>query len=102
MRLNYLAYTFSLGMMYFSLVLFIPILVALIYNETNAILPFFISGVSALLLSLVLRKIVKGVSNIDSINDIKKSEGLCAVTFCWIFAGMFAAIPYLFFGFNPI
>ena len=24
------------------------------------------------------------------------------VTFCWIFAGLFAAIPYLFFGFTPV
>lgn len=101
MRLTYLAYTFSLAMMYFSIVLLIPIIVALIYHETHAILPFVVAGMSALLLSFALKKCVKGVGEIKSINDIKKSEGLCVVTFCWIFAGMFAAIPYLFFGFTP-
>lgn len=102
MRLTYLAYTFSLAMMYFSIVLMIPILVALFYHEYNAVLPFLVAGASALMISSTLRKIVKGTSQIKSINDIKKSEGLCTVTFSWIFAGLFAAIPYLFFQINPI
>ena len=102
MRISYLAYTFSLAMMYFSFMLLIPIIVALIYNETNAVLPFIIAASSALLISVTLRKIISGISQIKSINDIKKSEGLCAVTFCWIFAGLFASIPYLFFGLSPI
>lgn len=101
MRLNYLAYTFSLAMMYFSIVLLIPIIIALIYGETNAIMPFVVAGLSAFLLSVILRFTVKGTSEIKTVNDIKKSEGLCVVTFCWIYAGLFAAIPYLFFGFTP-
>lgn len=102
MRLTYLAYTFSLAMMYFSIVLFLPVIVALIYQEANAILPFLVSGFSVLILSFVLKKFTKGISEIQSINDIKKSEGLCAVIFCWVFAGLFASIPYLFFGFTPV
>lgn len=102
MRLTYLAYTFSLAMMYFSIVLLIPVIIALIYHEYNSIPPFLISAFSLIVVSFVMRKIVNGVSKIESINDIKKSEGLCAVTFCWIFAGIFASIPYLFFGFTPV
>ncbi len=101
MRLTYLAYTFSLAMMYFSIALFLPIIVALIYHETNAVLPFIIAGSSALMIASVLKNLIKGVKEIKSINDIKKSEGLCVVTFCWVFAGIFASIPYLFFGFTP-
>lgn len=102
MRLTYLAYTFSLAMMYLSIVLLIPIIVALIYNEMNAILPFIIAASSALLIGITLRKIIPSTSQIKTINDIKKSEGLCVVTFCWIFAGLFASIPYLFFDVSPI
>ena len=102
MRLTYLAYTFSLAMMYFSIVLMVPIIVAFIYGETSAVLPFLVSGGMALMLGATLRKIVKGVSQIKSINDIKKSEGLCVVTFSWIFACLFATVPYLFFGLSPI
>lgn len=102
MRLTYLAYTFSLAIMYFSFVLLIPILVAFCYDETNAVLPFLIAGATALMISATLRKLVPSISEIKNINDIKKSEGLCVVTFSWIFAGIFASIPYLFFGLNPI
>jgi len=102
MRLTYLAYTFSLAMMYFSFVLLIPIIVALVYGESNAVLPFLVAGASALMLSVTLKKLIPGISQIKSINDIKKGEGLCAVTFSWIFAGIFASIPYLFFDLSPI
>lgn len=102
MRPTYLAYTFSLAMMYFSIVLMIPIFVALFYHEYNAVLPFLVAGTSALMIATTLKKLVRGTSQIKSVNDIKKSEGLCTVTFCWIFAGLFAAIPYLFFDINPI
>jgi len=102
MRLTYLAYTFSLAMMYFSIVLVVPIFVALVYQEANAIFPFLVAASSSFLIATTLRKVVSGTSQIKSINDIKKSEGLCVVTFCWIFAGLFAMIPYLFFGLTPI
>ena len=102
MRLSYLAYTFSLAMMYYSFVLLIPVLVAVIFNEMNAILPFFTAGTSGLLLACTLRKVIPGVRNVKSVNDIKKSEGLFVVTLCWIFAGLFAMIPYLFFGVTPV
>lgn len=102
MRLTYLAYTFSLTMMYFGFVLLIPICVAIFYHETTAVLPFITAATTAILLSLGIKKAVKGAEMISSINDIKKSEGLTVVTFSWIFAILFASIPYLFFGLSPI
>ena len=102
MRLTYLAYSFSLSIMYFSIVLLVPIAVALFYSEYTAVLPFLIACATAFFISVTLRKIVKGTENIKSINDIKKSEGLCVVTFSWLFAGLLAAIPYLFFGISPL
>ena len=72
MRLSYLAYSFSIALMFLSFVLLTPIIVALIFKENSAILPFIIASASALMTSAVLRKVVKGVSQIKSINDIKK------------------------------
>ena len=46
MRLTYLAYAFSLAMMYFSIVLLLPVIIALIYGEMQAILPFIIAAAS--------------------------------------------------------
>ena len=102
MRLTYLSYSFSLIIKYFSVVLLFPIIVAIIFHETNAILPFITASIAAFLISVFIKKIVKGSENIKTINDIKKSEGLTLVTFSWIFASLFASIPYLFFGLSPM
>lgn len=102
MRLTYLAYTFSLAMMYFSIALLIPIIVALIFHENQAVLPFIIASSASLMIGVTLRNIIPGTKQIKSVNDIKKGEGLCVVTFCWIFAGLFAMIPYLFFDLNLV
>ena len=102
MRLSYLAYTFSLSIMYFSVLLLVPILIALYYHETSAIFPFFFAATAAFLIAVTLKKIVPGASQVKNVNDIKKSEGICTVTFCWLLAGLLAAIPYMFFGFSFI
>ena len=102
MRLTYLAYSFSLTIMYFSFVLLLPILIAIYFHEYRAILPFLLTASFALMLAVTIRKLVSGVTKIKSINDIKKSEGLCVVTFSWLFAAILAAIPYLFFGVKPV
>ena len=102
MRLSYLAYTFSLSIMYFSVLLLVPILIALYYHETSAIFPFFFAATVAFLIAVTLKKIVPGASQVKNVNDINKSEGICTVTFCWLLAGLLAAIPYMFFGFSFI
>ena len=102
MRLTYLAYSFSLTIIYFSVILLLPIIVALVYHETNAIFPFLITGTSALMIAATIRKVIGGISEVKSINDIKKSEGLCIVTFSWIFGVILASVPFLFFGISPI
>jgi len=102
MRLTYLAYTFSLVMKYFSIVLFFPVIVALWYREYASIHPFLIAILMAVLMAFVIKRSVSGAKNIKSVNDIKKSEGLTVVTFSWIFAGLFASIPYMFMGITPI
>ena len=102
MRLTYLAYTFSLVMKYFSIALLFPIIVALWFKEYSAIHSFLIAAISIMLLASIIKRIIPNTKNIKSINDIKKSEGLTVVTFSWIFAGLFASVPYLFFGITPI
>ena len=57
MRLTYLAYSFSLTIMYFSIVLLVPIAVALYYHEYNAVLPFLIAGAAAFFISITLKKL---------------------------------------------
>jgi len=102
MRLTYLAYTFSLVMKYFSIVLIFPAIIAIWFKEYSAVHPFIIAAISIMMLASIIKRVVPNAKNIKSINDIKKSEGLTVVTFSWIFAGLFASIPYLFFGITPV
>ncbi len=102
MRLTYLAYTFSLVIKHFSIVLLFPAIVALWYKEYNAVPAFLIAALSAMVLASVIKRIIPETKNIKAVNDIKKSEGLTVVTFSWIFAALFASIPYMFFGISPI
>ena len=89
-------------MKYFSIVLIFPAIVALWFKEYSAIHPFLIAALGIMILASVIKRIIPNTKNIKSINDIKKSEGLTVVTFSWIFAGIFASIPYLCFGITPI
>ena len=102
MSLTYLAYTFSLVIKYFSIVLFFPVIVALWYKEYTSIPPFLIAVVTAVILAFLIKRSVSGAKNIKSVNDIKKSEGLAVVTFSWVFAGLFASIPYMLLNVTPI
>ena len=89
-------------MKYFSIVLFFPVIVALWYKEYFSILPFLIAIAMAIILAFCIKCSVSGTKNIKSVNDIKKSEGLTVVTFSWVFAGLFASIPFMFMGISPI
>ena len=89
-------------MKYFSIVLFFPVIVALWYKEYASVAPFLIAAATAIILAFVIKRSVSGAKNIKSVNDIKKSEGLTVVTFSWLFAGVFASIPYMFMDITPI
>lgn len=81
MRLNYLAYSFSLTIMYFSFMLMLPVLVALYYHETGAVLPFLLTGAAALMISITIKKVISGIAQIKSINDIKNLKGSVLLVF---------------------
>lgn len=106
MRLKYVTSALYLIFLFFSLFLLIPIIVSVIYKE-NTVVPFLISAFISLILSLFFKFLsIKGSDNVknkvEKLNDLKKSEGLGIVVFAWVIAGILSAIPYLFFGLNPI
>lgn len=102
MRINYLAYALGLIMMYISLVILAPIVVALIYKDFHSILPFVSASAISATFGYLLRKYVKGTDKLENLNDIKKAEALFIVAFSWIIFGIISAIPYLFYGLNPL
>lgn len=102
MRLNYLANALGLIMMYIGAVILAPIFIALYYQDFNSVLPFMIASFVSAFVGFALRTLVKNASNIENLNDIKKSEALFLVVLSWIVFGIISAIPYLFYGLSPI
>ncbi len=103
MRLSYIFSALSIILKDIGLVLFTPILVALYYGDFNSILPFVVSGLSALVVGIIFNKLSsKSSSSLESLNDIKRSEALMIVSLTWIVFGLISAVPYLFYDFSFI
>ena len=101
MRLSYLFNAVSFVFICIGLVTLLPAIVALIYNETNCILPFVATGLSAMLLGGFFKLIVNHFLTKDKkMTDIKKAEGLATVLLSWLIFAVIASIPYLFFNFG--
>jgi trk system potassium uptake protein TrkH len=97
MRLNYLANAIGLILIYISLVILLPVAVALIYRDWASVLPFVSMGVVSLLTGFALRR-----GSDVNLNDIKKGEGLFIVALSWVVFSLVAAIPYLHYGMTPL
>lgn len=102
MRINYLSNALGLILIYIGLVTFIPIIVALYYGEYGSILPFFTAGIAALAIGDIMRAVVKNASDINALNDIKRSEALLVASFAWILFGFIASVPFLCSGYSFI
>ena len=88
-----------LGMMakYIGILFVIPIVCALLLKEYNAVVPFLITGIVALIFGFLFS--IKKVEQ-KEIDNIKKSESLTTVFFAWILFAIICTIPYLFYGMN--
>jgi trk system potassium uptake protein TrkH len=99
MRLNYLANAIGLILIYIGLVILLPVIVALIYHDLASILPFLSASLVSVTAGYFLRK---RCLTAESLNDIKKSEGLFVVAASWVIFSVIAAIPYLHYGIPPL
>jgi len=102
MRFNYLLATAGLVLFYIGLVMLVPIAVALIYQEFSSVGAFLIPAVACVFGGMLLKFIANKISKIESLNDIKKSEGLFIVVLTWVLMGGLASIPFMMLGLSPI
>ena len=101
MRKSYLFYAFDIVFRSLSLMIALPALVSVFYKEYSSAVPFLFTAFLTLVFSFVC-KIFHRKANLENLNDIKKSECLFILAMTWIFGGIIAGIPYLFFGISPI
>lgn len=102
MRINYISKALGLILIDIGIVTFIPVIVALLFQEWNDALSFFAAGIISLALGDIFCKSDKNHSNVDELNDIKRSEALIVASLSWVLFGVIAAIPFLFSGFSLI
>ena len=96
MRKSHLAYAFEIILRIFAIITAMPVGIALIYQQYESALPFLFASFVSYIISFFLKCANKS-SNIENLNDIKKTECLFIVVVAWLLAGVIAAIPYLFF-----
>ena len=75
-----------------GITILIPIIIALIYNETRYIIPFLAVGISIIIFSIILRHVCKPKSKMT----IKLSMFL--VMFVWLYIDLIGCLPYYFSG----
>lgn len=101
MRKVYLAYAYEIILKFLALVVLFPVIISLLYKQYDSAIPFVVTSAISFCLSLLFR-LYHSSSNIENLNDIKKSECLFIVVSAWIFACIIAAIPYVMFDISII
>lgn len=74
MRINYIATALGIILMYISLVILVPIIVALIDGDFSSIIPFFTASVISASSGFAIKKLLQGEEIPENLNDIKKAE----------------------------
>ena len=78
----------------------LPVIIAILYKQYNSAIPFICTSVFTFFLSYLCK--LFNDTELENLNDIKKSECLFILVLTWLFASFIAGIPYLFFGIPPI
>ena len=99
MNFRYIANTVSFILKCLAVVMAVPVICALIFKEYDAILPFIGSSIFAYIMSMILKGDEKSG---EEANNINKGEALATVLISWTIFAILAAIPFLYFGLEPI
>ena len=97
MRYNILSTVIGSNLRYIGIVMLIPVIFALLYQEANHSLPFICAAFVSVVLGFLFTLPKTTEKDIDS---MKKTEALAGVFFSWVFFSLVCAIPYLFYNFN--
>ncbi|MCB2184595.1 MAG: TrkH family potassium uptake protein [Desulfobulbaceae bacterium] len=83
----------------FGVIILSPIIVALLEHEYASILPFVTASFCSVGLGFFFQKYGGFSRNFD---DLRRNEGFLIVSLAWIVTGAVGAVPYLFYGLNPL
>ncbi len=94
MRLNVVINTVGIILRYIALMMILPVIFALCYQEYSSILPYLAGAFVSLLTGFLFSLNKASEKDIDTMN---KAEALACAFFAWIFFALVASVPYLFY-----
>lgn len=99
MKTKTIANALGLILIGFGIIILTPVIVALLEREYSSILPFCVASLCSISLGVLCQWKGGWNRNFDSIG---RTEGLLVVTMTWLVTATIGAIPYLFYGLNPL
>ena len=94
MKFNIIFYGIGTVLKYLGILFLLPIICAVCFGETGAILPYVVASLVSSVLGFLMS--AKKVEE-KEINSTNKKEALTLVFFIWLLFGIICTIPYFFF-----
>ncbi len=99
MKTPFISSALGIILIAFGGIMLLPAMVAVIGRDYGSVLPFLAASCVSLVFGLICRWHGRFTSNFDT---MKRTEGLLIVSLTWIVAAAIGAIPYVFFGLDPL
>ena len=99
MKLSLIATALGIILIAFGCIILLPAAFAGAEGEYSAIHPFLVASICSFVLGFVCRWYGRFCRNFDL---LKRTEGLLIVTLTWVVTAAIGALPYLFFGLQPL
>jgi trk system potassium uptake protein TrkH len=96
MRISLILDALGLVLIYIGVLLLLPILVAIVYQEWSAIIAFGTAAAIGIITGFILKKVT------PKYDELHRTEGITIVAFSWAIAAILGAIPYMFYNLNII
>ena len=99
MKTPFISSALGIILLAFGGIILLPAAVAVIDHDYRSTTPFLIASCTSLTFGLICHWHGRFCRNFDT---MRRTEGLLIVTLTWIVAAAIGAIPYVFFGLNPL
>ena len=99
MKTPFISSALGIILLAFGGIILLPAAVAVIDHDYRSTTPFLIASCTSFAFGLICRWHGRFCRNFDT---MRRTEGLLIVTLTWIVAAAIGAIPYVFFGLNPL
>ena len=99
MKTPFISSALGIILIAFGGIMLLPAMVAVIGRDYGSVHPFLVASGVSLAVGLICRWHGRFSRNFDA---MKRTEGLLVVSLTWVVASVIGAVPYVFFGLDPL